>query len=110
MRIYQKAEFPQEKVLWHLARKETFQGDSWACKMRCIQKEETGLCAGTGHPGWPAMLTAEADPGQATTRGVLSEKPSKRDGKVNGEGTLEKEGRQAMENAMQKTLKTKQKK
>ena len=56
------------------------------------------------------MLTAEADPGQATTRGVLSEKPSKRDGKVNGEGTLENEGRQAMENAMQKTLKTKQKK
>lgn len=78
--------------------------------MRCIQKEENGLCAGTGHPGWPAMLTAEADPGQATTRGVLSEKPSKRDRKVNGEGTLENEGRQAMENAVQKTLKTKQKK
>ena len=50
------------------------------------------LCAGTGQPGWPAMLTVEADPGQTATRGVLSEKSSKGDGKVNGEGTLENEG------------------
>ena len=40
MRIHYKAEFPQQKVLWGLTRKETFQGDSWACKMRCIQKDE----------------------------------------------------------------------
>lgn len=56
---------------------------------------KSGLCAGTGHPGWPAMLT-EADPGQATARGVLSQKSSKRDGKVNGEGPLENEGGQTM--------------
>lgn len=61
---------------------------------------KSGLCAGAGHPGWPAMLTVEADPGQTTARGVLSEKSSKRDGKVNGEGPLENEGGQTMENAI----------
>ena len=65
---------------------------------------KSGLCAGTGQPGWPAMLTVEADPGQTATRGVLSEKSSKGDGKVNGEGTLENEGQQTMEMLFRKSL------
>ena len=63
--------------------------------MRCIQKDEEWAAALCWKARTASYVDSRCRPQQDKNKRALREEPSKRDGKVNREGTLENEGRQA---------------